>query len=105
MKTTLSPESQHDSAGPRPSQNLLLLMFFEVSNLNGPSAPSFSDFLSIFSDFGHPSRHLFFFGFFGYPKKHAKPGPAEPPKTEYGGSPLDLRSATFLFENIGLGSF
>ena len=45
VKTTLSPESQHDSAGPRGSQNLIFSVFFEVSSLSGLLGPSFFDFL------------------------------------------------------------
>ena len=34
VKTILSPESQHDSAGPRASQNLICSVLFEVLNLS-----------------------------------------------------------------------
>ena len=59
MKTTLSPESQHDSAGSRVSQNIIFSVFFEVPRLSGLLGLSFSDFFRIFSDFGHPLAHHF----------------------------------------------
>ena len=59
MKTTLSPESQHDSAGSRPSQNLLFFTFFEVSNLNGLFGTLCFRLFMIFSDFGRPFAHHF----------------------------------------------
>ena len=43
VKTTLSPESQHDSAGPRGSQNIVFLVFVEVLNLSALLGASFFD--------------------------------------------------------------
>ena len=44
VKTTLSPESQHDSAGSRGSQNIIFSVFFEVSGFGGLLGPGFFDF-------------------------------------------------------------
>ena len=85
VKTTLSPESQHDPAGSRPSQNLLFLMFFEVSNLNGLLAPSFFDFLWFLVILGVPLGTIL--ALFCLPKKPCKTGSQ---KTGVGGMELDL---------------
>ena len=55
MKTTLSLESQLDSAGPRASPNLSFSMFFKVSLLDVFTGPPVFRFFFIFSDFGTPS--------------------------------------------------
>ena len=50
MKTAFSLQSQLDSAGPGPSQNLIFLMFFEVLVLGVFLDPLFSIFIDFWLD-------------------------------------------------------
>ena len=88
VKTMLSPESQHDLAGSRPSQHLLFLMFFEVSNLNGILALSFFDFGLFLVILGVPLHTIL--ALFCLPKKTLQNGSRRGGSTAQGLDPLAL---------------
>ena len=54
MRTAFSLQSQLDSAGPGPSQNLIFSMFFEVLVLRVFFGPYFFDFYRFLARFGVP---------------------------------------------------